>query len=197
MPTSLLAGGSRLAGFTAVLLAAPTEKVNAPCTGCESADITCQPTGQAPVPRPGSRPTVVCWGSRPCVVSPLSARCPLGAYTRRLSGLTPTGSSKVTLTVAGALATIAASGGLVDTSVAWAKAAVDVPSTPIALNNTAASRYAARRITARRITVAPSAMGRATAAARALAPGRALRGAGRPGLGHSESITVAGRQREF
>jgi len=40
------------------------------------------------------------------------------AYTRGLSGLTPTGSPKVALTAAGALATIAAWGGLVDTSVA-------------------------------------------------------------------------------
>src|SRR6185437_14848264 len=41
---SLPGGAWRLAGFTAVLLGAPTENVNAPCTGWESADITCQPT---------------------------------------------------------------------------------------------------------------------------------------------------------
>src|SRR5579872_2210513 len=42
--TSLLAGGWRLASVTVLALGAPSEKVNAPCTGCESADITCQAT---------------------------------------------------------------------------------------------------------------------------------------------------------
>ena len=38
------AGGWRLAWVTTVLLGAPIEKVNAPCTGCESAEMTCQLT---------------------------------------------------------------------------------------------------------------------------------------------------------
>src|SRR5690348_8595090 len=42
--TSALEDCPRLAAFTVVLLGAPTENVNAPWTGWESADITCQPT---------------------------------------------------------------------------------------------------------------------------------------------------------
>src|SRR5215469_16050290 len=116
---SLLAGGARLAGVTTLLLGAPIENVNAPCTGCESAEITCQPTVYVPPPRPGSNPTVICCGTVPWTVLPSSARWPLGANTRRLSGLTPTASSNVALTEVGALARIAPSGGLVDSSVAW------------------------------------------------------------------------------
>src|SRR5215472_11167965 len=144
-PTSGLAPWLRVAGLTEVLLGAPIENVNAPCTGCESAEITCQPTVYVPPPRPGSNPTVICCGTVPWTVLPSSARWPLGANTRRLSGLTPTASSNVALTEVGALARIAPSGGLVDSSVAWARAAVAVPSTPIAARNRATSRLTTRR----------------------------------------------------
>src|SRR5450759_2251818 len=129
MLTSRLAGGPSAAGFTAVLLGAPTEKVNAPWTGWESAEITCQPTVYVPRPRPGSRATVISCGRLPCAVALLSARWPSGVNTRRLSGLTPTASSNVTLTRAGARARIAPSAGLEETRVACAEAGTAVVST--------------------------------------------------------------------
>src|SRR5215469_9800699 len=44
MPTRGPAVWLSLAGLTEVLLGAPIEKVDAPCTGCESSEITFQPT---------------------------------------------------------------------------------------------------------------------------------------------------------
>src|SRR5215472_5377533 len=122
-PTSGLALWLRVAGLTEVLLGAPTEKVNAPSTGCEPSEITCQPTVEVPRPRPGFRATTICSAVLPRVVPPVSARSPLGAKTCRLSGLTLTGSSNVAVTRVGACGTIAPSAGEVATSVACAQAA--------------------------------------------------------------------------
>src|SRR5579859_1576091 len=52
-------------GLTVVLLGAPIENVQAPWTGCESAEITCQPTVYVPLPRPGLRLMTIWSGELP------------------------------------------------------------------------------------------------------------------------------------
>src|SRR5579859_5187278 len=94
-----------VAGFTVVRLGLPMEKVNAPDTGCESAETTCQATVYVPCGRLERRFVVITLEEAPCVVVPSSTRSPVGENTRRLSGLTPTDSSNSAATWFGATAT--------------------------------------------------------------------------------------------
>src|SRR5215469_648686 len=138
MPTSGLAVRLIVFGLTEVALGAPTEKVNAPCTGWESAEITCQPTVYVPLPMPGFSETAIWAAVLPCVVPPVSTRLPFGANTSRLLELTPTDWSNVAVTLAGACLTIEPSAGLVASSVACAQAA-GAPASRVnpAMNNVA------------------------------------------------------------
>src|SRR5215469_14664879 len=140
VPISGLPPWLRVAGLTVVLLGAPIENVNAPCTGCDSAEITCQPTVYVPLPSPDFSGTAIWSGVLPCVVPPVSTRAPVGEKTSRLVRLTPTGSSNVAVTWVGACGTIEPSAGLVASRVACAQAAGGPASRPNPARNSVATR---------------------------------------------------------
>lgn len=133
-----------LAGLTTVALRAPMEKVNAPCTGCESAEITCHATVYVPRLRFASNCTVIC-GPLACTGPPSSAWVPSGASTLRLSPLTPAASSKVRVTRVGVSASTVPGAGSEATRVACAKAGVGAARTSSVAVMPTATRDATHR----------------------------------------------------
>src|SRR5262249_2013000 len=102
---------------------APIWNVNAPCTGCESADTTRQVTTYPPAGRSGGTfsDTALPFPAGG-YGSPLSTRRPWESYTRIEPSEIPTCSSKTIATTPGEDPRTAPSAGAVRSSTAWASA---------------------------------------------------------------------------
>src|SRR4029079_6493739 len=127
----------------ALPLGAPTENVNAPCTGCVSAEIERHATTYAPRAMPGGTPTATeSLDGR--VTCPSSTRFPDWSRTRIAPNGVDTDSSKRTVASVGARWSTAPLAGDVATTVACAEAAA----------GTASAQSTTATQTARRIRVA-------------------------------------------
>ncbi len=109
-----------------MVLGAPTENVNAPATGCESAETARQATTYVPLASVGTSVLIVSlppsWR-----IAPTSTAVPSPATTRIESGTGSTLSLNVSTTWLGDVGSTAPDVGLVETSSAWALAAPHVP----------------------------------------------------------------------
>ncbi len=122
-----------------VVLGLPTEKVNAPDTGWESAETAFHATTYEPSASVGTSAAIVdlppLW-----VIDPTDTAVPSPATTRIESGNASTPSLNVSVIWFGDVGNTAPAVGLLDTSSAWALAAPHVPSTPAIVASNIARR---------------------------------------------------------
>ncbi len=97
--------------------ASPTWNTNAPCTGCESAEIARQATVYVPFASPPRRSTAM-WSPEMWRTSPTSTRSSPASNTRTEPSAVSTCSLKRSSTLAGAVATTEPLAGVVSVRVA-------------------------------------------------------------------------------
>ena len=144
-----------------MVLGAPTEKVNAPATGCESAETARQATTYVPSARVGTSVAIVSLPPSWRIAPDVDRGAVAGDHADRV-GDGSTSSLNVSTTWVGDVGCTAPDVGLVDTSSAWALAAPHVPSSPASVVSSASTAVDCRPAAALLRRRAPHAVGRAS-----------------------------------